>query len=391
MRHLAGEPEPGARFDMQRAITVGRRRRRNRRVTAVVTAVAAAVVAVTGISTGLAALPRHPDRGLAARPSPATVPDGCVASLLPLAPGHSARTEVTGADPSGRWTVGRTAVPNADINYLPLIWDGSTLQPTTEPPGFNAELHDINGSGVAVGEAVGEAADADRNPQPYAWVGHAWVRLRGVTAGRAMAVNDAGVIVGYALDNDGQHPVLWRSATAEPVRLPMPAGFLTGQAVNVDDDGTVVGELVGADTIRPYTWSSLTAPGELAPLPKIDGKPAYSFEVTDARGDWILGAVQPTGQDEDNDVRIPFRYRRSNHTFEQLGRDGQPIVYRGINTAGWAVGAEPAGAFVRSQGKVVRLPSTGLGEYPPIPRTISDDGHTIVGSLKSGPPVIWRC
>lgn len=82
-----------------------------------------------------------------------------------------------------------------------------------------------------------------------------------------VAINNAGVVVGWASDSTGVQPVLWRRNN-----LPVPLGRMPGASrtfvVAINDAGTAVGyELQdGVNTSRPIVWRAVGSP-ELLPMP----------------------------------------------------------------------------------------------------------------------------
>jgi hypothetical protein len=119
-----------------------RLRHRGRRRLATAGAVAATMVAVLVILLGvMVARPHHP--------TALALPTDCVGRLLPAPAGFAGTRELKGADPTGRYAVGRARQAGGSS---PIMWvDGV---PTALDVPNNADLVAVNSAGVAVG--IGE-------------------------------------------------------------------------------------------------------------------------------------------------------------------------------------------------------------------------------------------
>lgn len=115
--------------------------------------------------------------------------------------------------------------------------------PELATPGRNSAAHDVNSSGVIVGDA--EPAGIER-PYPVWWDSDGALHdLPGDYPGRAYDVNASGVVVGLS-DADGLSPLRWASPTTPATRLtPLPGGENYAAAFAVNDSGTAVGFLTG--------------------------------------------------------------------------------------------------------------------------------------------------
>ncbi|GAA3449912.1 hypothetical protein [Dactylosporangium matsuzakiense] len=361
---LRGQPRGPVGVDVRRAVAKGERRRATRRAVA---AGAAVLVLLGGVWVAT-----RPDRD---RPRPAPevtgppVPRACTLESLEVPPDFPGDAQVMGADPTGRYAIGMVGIHEAQIAVL---WDGGRV--VKLGPG-TGEPTDVNSAGTVVGRRLrfGDGTE------------HAWVyrdgtvrQLAGVEA-FATGINDRGQIVGVS----GGRPVTWASPDAEPVALPIPAGYELAHLAEVggiDEDGTVVGTLVNRDDHEvAVAWSPGGPARELA-APA--GRPMYGADAI--RNGWVIG--------------------RSGNSLVRwnLRAAGPPIVMpdvwgfdtHGPNASGWLVFGGNNRAALYAGGTEIRLP---LPEPPPFsspipgrtpdpeenparPMSISDDGHTIIGT-----------
>lgn len=397
MGRLAAEPDAPSRVDLSRAVAVGRRRRRIRRVGTAAAAATVTALTVVAAPSVLGAFDGGPDRRDTAdttpapQPSTTTMSTGCQPGWLPLPAGDGEEAVVSAGDPTGRWHAGRYRATDGDGNYDLLIWHDGGLVPTAGGfPGADQTISDINASGTAVGWTLDE-----QRHRPYAYVVGKAVKLPGVTEGQAIAVNDAGTIVGSrTVRNDYPVPVRWDSAAQAAVNLPLPAGYDTGEALDIDEDGTVVGSISPANRRRqPYLWRA-DGTGELLPLPTIGGEPASEFNPAGIRAGWVVGdavaAATSTG--------LPYRYHTVTRRFERLA--DREMIINAVNGRGWAVGyvfGERTEAVLLAGTREVPLPTDVLGPGGGATRAmaVSDDGRSVAGDGLTyqdvSRPILWRC
>jgi uncharacterized membrane protein len=294
--------------------------------------------------------------------------------MLPLPDGRKMAL-VTGADPSGRFLLGRTyPIPVSSGDYNVVVWDKRT--PTIVPiRGMDQELNDINTSGVAVGLSYGDSGTT------------AWLYRRGKVSklpggdgAEAWAINEANTVVGAR----NRKPVIWRSLDQAPVELPLPEGATAGEARDIDEDGTIVGSVgMGYVVDRPYVWLPDGSGHPLA-LPDSGPQAGNAFSI---RNGWVNGVLGASGVRWDlrtGDPRVFLQFQiRANRA----------------NRYGWQVGPDlqGRGLFLSDAGPVV-LPDLALhkaGESTNLPTTISDDGRVIGGQADDRAGVIravvWTC
>jgi uncharacterized membrane protein len=313
----------------------------------------------------------------AAAPVP---PKHCTISRL-TPPGGAPMALVGGADPTGRYIVGRSYPKGG--GYQAVIWVNGKGADVAMPGDSEENLEDVNGSGTAVGWSF-DATDA----VPYVYQNGRTRKLAGVAHGQAYAINEAGKIAGS--DNERKRPVVWPSPGSDPVTLPTPAGLETGVASDVDEDGTVVGNVGGGrfDDGHPYVWLPDGSHHEL-PLPTIGGVQAAASVYTIHNG-WATGVA---GHAPGTAVRWNV------HTAEVRTYPAFLIRASTANAYGWLVGTDQQGRglLVTDAGSVVLpdLSTHKAGELTNIATTISDDGRTIAGQAddRAGviQAVVWRC
>jgi uncharacterized membrane protein len=403
LRTLDAEPPTPSRVDVERAVAEGRRRRARRGVGyAGAAALTAVVVVGASVAAGGLFTDTRPDAepdagstGVASAPPaytipgvpgwtapPATAPTSCTLDRLPV-PDDVPMALTSGADPTGRWIVGRS-YPKAG-GYQAVIWHDGTPTKVAMPGDLEENLQDVNSTGTAVGWSYEESG-----PVPYVYRDGEVSRLPGGEGGQALAINDAGAITG----DSGDAPVVWPSATGEPIPLPLPEGVTTGTATAIDEDGTVVGNI---NDERPYVWFADGTHREL-PLPIVNGEQTLSGRVFSVRNGWATGLANT---DAGNGARgaegTPNAVRWNVRTGETRVFDELDVRASTANAQGWQIGSDEQGdaVLMTDTGKVV-LPDLGPhGPLSVIPSTLSDDGRVISGQADDPTgiirAVVWRC
>jgi len=423
LKLLDDEPHSPSTIDVRRAVAVGRRRAGRRGVgyagAAAATAVAVAGVSVagglvghaapdaaatgaphTGVATSAPPKPRYTIPGKAGWTAPAaTPPTRCTLDEL-TAPSNAPMALVAGADPAGRYIVGRS-YPKAG-GYQAVLWHDGLGRNVMLPGDLEELLADVNSTGTAVGWSYTGTTEAGTGPVPYVYRDDKVSKLAGVRRGSAYAINDAGAIVGT--DEDHQAAVVWPSATAKPIRLPVPAGTKEATARDIDEDGTTVGDL---DHAVPYVWFPDGTYREL-PMPDLDGKPATTAQVFSVRNGWATGvatngaersgAKNPAGAKARGvGAAVPVRWNLRTGEVSVSGVLRFPAS--AVNAQGWQIGTDKQGrAVLVAATATVLLPD--LAAHTPdglstIPNTVSDDGRTIAGQSDDATgtiqAVVWRC
>jgi uncharacterized membrane protein len=398
LRSLDDEPRTPSTVDIRRAIAAGRRRHIRRGAgyagAATVTALAVAGASIAGglithAPPHAAATGASRTTTAAAPPKGPTPPTSCTLHRLPV-PGNAPMALVAGADSAGRYIVGRS-YPKAG-GYQAVIWHDGTGQNVMLPGDLEELLRDVNSSGTAVGWSY--VGGSDTRQVPYVYRDGRVSQLPGVRSGSANAINDAGAIVG---DEDHHAALLWSSATAKPVRLPVPAGTSDATAIDIDEDGTTVGTL---DNTRPYVWFPDGTHRDL-PMPSLDGQPAATAVVVSIRNGWATGtATNGLGRKGTNIKSARTEAVRWNVRTGEVRAFGQLTTgASAANAQGWQIGTDKQGHAVLVAGAAtVVLPD--LARYEPdglstIATTVSDDGRTIAGQSDDAKgtiqAVVWRC
>ena len=420
LQSLDDEPRTPSTVDIRRAITAGRRRQARRGAgyagAATVTALAVGGASFAGglvthtaphpaatgtprTSASAVPKPQYTIPGTAGWSAPAaTPPTSCKLSRLP-APGNAPMALVAGADPAGRYIVGRS-YPKAG-GYQAVIWHDGKGQNVLLPGDLEENLTDVNSAGTAVGWSFAGTSDADTGPVPYVYRDGKVSKLPGVKRGSAYAINDAGAIVG----DDGRWALVWPSATAKPIRLPVPAGTSGAGARDIDEDGTTVGAInnqpgAALDNERPYVWFPDGTHREL-PLPSIDGKPAATGYVASIRNGWATGAATTgfgrKGASLKDTKVVPVRWNVRTGEVRVIGalnaRAGS------VNAQGWAVGTDQRERAVLVAGATPVLLPALVNQKPNgvsnIASTLSDDGRTVAGQSDDATgtiqAVVWHC
>lgn len=420
LRALDEEPPTPSRVDVERAIADGRRRRTRRGVgyagaaTLTVAAVVGASMVVGGLSTddrpnadatdttdttAAAGTPKaaYTIPGIADwQPPAATPPTTCTLEQLPV-PDNEPMALTSGADPSGRYIVGRTYPEGG--GYRSVIWQDGQATAVDLPGDVEELLVDVNSAGTAVGWSYPDDASTESDPIPYVYSGGQVTPLPGVPTGNAEAINDAGAIAGTAEDV----PLVWPSATAEPIRLPLPDGAKKAKVMGLDEDGTVVG-VVGDAT--PYVWLA-DGTHHALPMPDLGGEPADSGMVFTVRNGWAIGwvstedspnasGISPAAGDGDQPRAVRWNIGTGEVSVHDDTLNG-PVA--GVNAHGWMVGvSKERRAVLVTDAGTVALPE--LAPHDPglltnIPSWVSDDGSLITGQSDDATdtiqPVVWRC
>ncbi len=404
LRSLDEEPPTPSRVDVDRAIADGRRRR-TRRGAGYAGAATLTVAAVVGASMVVGGQftddrPEVATTGTANQPAG---PTSCVIEELPVPDGEPMAV-TSGADPTGKYIVGRTYPEGG--GYRAVIWEDG--EPTAvDLPGDEEEiLGDVNSSGTAIGWSY-----QNDESVPYVYSGGQVTPLPGVEHGSAHAINSAGAIVGGDADSEGG-PVVWSSPTAEPVQLPLPEGvmFSSLNITHIDEDGTVVGntdyrggtDATGLPEARPHVWLPDGTHRDL-PLPVLDGMQTTRGLVTDIQNGWAVGWVsvpdKASPAPRADGGRSSSAIRWNVRTGETRLYDEFPLAGDAVNAQGWQIG-------LGKDNRAVLVTDSGTVELPPLfdheaggltnlPGTLSDDGRLVTGQSddESGTikPVVWRC
>lgn len=318
-------------------------------------------------------------------------PSECAIARL-TEPKGSGMSIVSGADPSGRFVVGRgyPTDPYGDYRRYPVIWDRGV--PTlVDLPGVDQLLEDVNSTGTAVGTSYD--TDTWMALTPWLYRNRRLTALPGVTSGAARAINERGDIVGVRY-TETTVPVWWPAdgGPSRPVALPLPPGASSGEAFDVDEDGTIVGfytDEAGVD--RGYVWLP-DGSGKTLPLPAGTGPSSSTFSI---RNGWAVGFIGSA------DGLLPVRWHvRTNNVQVFPKFETRPNA---VNRHGWMAGTGKTDTELT--GRALFLHDTGglilpglANHFEPlgdIATELSDDGRTLAGQALDTTGALravqWRC
>lgn len=385
---LREEPYGPPRFDVDRAMAAGRRQRRMRRwsVTAAVSAVTLVTAGGgTAVATALRDDDRRPEPLPSVTPAAPEKPKRLSCTMAKLPTGGIAKALVTAGDPTGRYLAGRVYPPGKSVRTI--VWRDGAILSRTAMPGSDASVEDINSSGTGVGTSYG----GDERVRSYVYQNGEYFPLSQVGA-TAVAINDAGVMVGSAGSDEKPYPVRWGYPGGEFERLALPVLATSGAASAVDEDGTVVGVVsIGADEGTGYLW----LPGSksmMMPLPTVNGRKATAFWPDSIGGDLVAGRA--VFDDEDSRSFASMTYNIRTDSYETLAANiGSPLLLAEDGSMLGATGTTPS---IVSGTTTTTLPVEQGKEYHVT--GFSDDGRRAAGySVYSegekvgNEPVTWRC
>ncbi|WP_433221944.1 hypothetical protein ACQP00_22120 [Dactylosporangium sp. CS-047395] len=375
-RVLDGEPGASS-VDVLRAIADGERRHRRVRLAGsagVATAVLGVLAAGWLLPTGWRG-PATPQTADSISAPPSAPPSAaahlvCRAAQLPTPPGQPPKGVVSGADPSGRYLVGRT-YPDND-HPSPVIWVDGTPHPVAIP-GDDPGLVDVNASGTAVGISLVHDAFTS-----WVYTGGVVTQLKGGPA-QVAAIDEHGTMVG----STAAGAVRWDSLGADPVPLPSPVPGWKTTARDIDQDGTILGTASrGAYENVAVLWHP-DGRVETLPAPTGYGATSTDYRGTAIRGGYVLGKALydwPGGKRFDG---VVWNLRTGTVT-------STPGLFNAVNGTGWIAGSS---GLVIAPGKVA-LPGLSPADDARSTEvyTLSDDGTRLAGQVGGTPlPVVWTC
>jgi uncharacterized membrane protein len=264
-----------------------------------------------------------------------------------------------------------------------FVWSAGALTHLALPEGHVLMgVTGINASRVVVGdlEDVG-TGPGDWRDVPVVWEnGRPTVLplLPGFTMGGASAINDAGTIAGYVMDNgwDSWAAVLWRNGEPTVIRA-------DAAASDINASGVVAGSFWIGNTSRAFRWDN----GPVTPLEPLPG-------MTVSEGLAINDAGDVVGFSYD---RVTFPHTRATlwrgTTATSLGEVPGGMYYRawGINNHRQAVGGvdyKQSGlrtAFISENGRMSLLNHLTDSEWNIIEAMgINDAGQIMALALRAG-------
>jgi probable HAF family extracellular repeat protein len=184
---------------------------------------------------------------------------------------------------------------DADGRTRPLVWHDGDVTVLEAPGGVDAVAQDVNSHG----DVVGVIQDENTPTHGILWRGGQVIDLPLLPGGSfavPTAINDAGLIVGYAAGAEASHAVVWSKQSPQTIR---DLGVMTGSAylTDVTDKGTVVGwsDSAGED-FREQAIAGTVRKG----LTTLAGPlPGTNSVARAAAGSYIVGSAALTDASED--------------------------------------------------------------------------------------------
>jgi hypothetical protein len=362
------------RADLATIATAARHRRRVQAAVAV--AAVFAVIAVPSVAVAL-----H-SSGPAVRPTGPSTRSGdlpyasCKVDVLRQPGSGLGYDEVSAVamDSTGRYVVASLPSSAASPGGTRVVrWhDG---QPSTLPvPATTTSVTAVNADGTVIGGGLNDGVGG------WAVHGDTFSELPriGDDIMTPTAIDDAGDIVGFALDRYGVSDglVLWPADGPGSVHVTGPSGSQPG---GIDDDGTIVGTASG----RPYIWDV----GAGHPLVADPARPRGAASAI--RDGWVVGYVGPNSSGGYEPVAAIWRLGAGAPTvvtgasmFNAVASDGTAV--------GTTAGPDAFDAVVYRDGTLSMLP-VPAGESGPFQATsIAADGMTIAGNSTDA-VLVWHC
>jgi probable HAF family extracellular repeat protein len=275
----------------------------------------------------------------------------------------------------------------ADGYIHPFLWENGAMRDLgLLPDGLAAEARDINVFGDAVGS--GTTLSNEYFPRAILWRRTGEVVPLGTFPGglssQAFAINDWGLVAGYADDGVSTEATVWLNGT--PLMLgALPGGVGHSEAVDVNNLGQAVGRTV-MDSIHSRAtlwWGDRIV--DLGVLPGDNHSEAYAINDRGQVVGYSANVEASTG-----------RYFLWEHgTMRELvARSGEPISSASdINLFGvmaTTVGAGPRQAALFSHGQVMKLPLVA-GQTDSAVTGINNRGDAVgaQGTTAGVPSVVW--
>jgi hypothetical protein len=141
------------------------------------------------------------------------------------------------------------------------LWSANDVRPTGI--GLAYSVSDMNSQSMLVGQTPDRRAflwTSASGIEVLSGLGHGW--------SAAYAVNDRGVVAGYASTDTWHGPFLWESGTG-PVAMPAYPGAITTLPIDLNETGHVAGVAYFAKSYRAFRWSRTEGFNDVG-----DGRPA---------------------------------------------------------------------------------------------------------------------
>ncbi|MFC5263814.1 hypothetical protein ACFPJ1_17005 [Kribbella qitaiheensis] len=273
---------------------------------------------------------------------------------------------------------------DVDGRTRPLVWHDGDVTVLDTPGGVGAVAQDVNSHG----DVVGATQDVDTPNHGVLWRGGQVIDLPLLPGGGfavPTAINDAGLIVGYAAGGETNHAVAWSADSPQSIQ---DLGVMAGSAylTDVTQQGAVVGwtETVGEEFRQQAIVGTVREGLTTLPGPV----PGTNSVARAAAGPYIVGSAVLTGGSEDLGgpvVWAPTGLRALPGT--------QPNA---VNDHGTVVGFDAdLGAVIWVGDHEQPLPALAAGYPFSTSATVATNNNTAAGISADAQghsrPVTWSC
>lgn len=257
------------------------------------------------------------------------------------------------------WTVSADGTPSAPTPLRPITGNSYSA------------AYGINEAGVIVGES---GSNSDGVFTAVSWPAGAGaatdpVILKPLSTGlnpmsAAYGINGTGQIAGEAEETAGSGkavPVLWNSASADPIKLGLLSGGTFGAAYYISEDGTVVGESeTSGGAVRAVRWK-VNASGAVTDGP--DDLGTLSGHVNSvAMGVSASGQIVGESESATGEIRAVMWTEGMlfGYNIADLGLAGAKSSAYAINDFDFIVGWADSGSSLASLWNALRTPVTSF-------------------------------
>jgi probable HAF family extracellular repeat protein len=213
-------------------------------------------------------------------------------------------------------------------------WDTGTFQDLDRPEGLWSAARAMNRHGHVVGEHV---AGPDQVIHGFLWRDGSFKDLGtlGGPESRALGINDAGLIAGYARDAAGlAHAVVWEHGKLRPLGGRSPE-FPRSQALALNEAGVVVGSVHGDRGGHAMIWD--------------DSRVERLHPPREARSS-VASAISSEGE-----VAGSITVEAGRHSHACVWRRGHPEILHGLGFASTATAinalGQVGGSYFRDKGE----------------------------------------
>ncbi|HZX07717.1 hypothetical protein [Kribbella sp.] len=275
---------------------------------------------------------------------------------------------------------------DADGKTRPLVWHDGDVMVLDTPAGLSATAEDVNSRG----DAVGVVFSLDTSTRGVLWRDGQMIDLPQLPGGGyavPTAINNAGLIVGYAAGADTAHAVTWSADSPQSIH---DLGVVAGSAylTDVSDQGTIVGwtETVG-DEFRQQAIAGTVRDGLMELPGPVSGTNSIAYA---AAGRYVAGtAVLTAGS---GDLGGPVVWEQT----EPRALPGPQAMPSAVNDHGTVVGfSSDLGAVIWTGDDEQQLPSLTAGNTFSTSATAATDDDTVAGTSADAQgrsrPVTWSC